>query len=190
MHGEVISRIWYQASAANSAVPASLQKNGVDPGTSSWWVNHAWSAGSSALRLILALTLEELGVAPHEWEATCGKVGRSTKRLARSGQLAAWLAHRNTSMSIVGIGRKLGRNHTTVLYALKRMPEILATEPDIARAAKRIEERLERLAALGADSAEARILLAHPGTDASGGGGAMTFQQWDQEIGLDHGPAS
>jgi chromosomal replication initiation ATPase DnaA len=113
--------------------------------------------------LILALSLEELGVTREEWEATCGKVGRLTKRLARPGQLATWLAHHNTSASITAIGRKLGRNHTTVLYTLKSMPKILATEPDIARAAKRIEERIDRLAALPADSAEARALLPQPG---------------------------
>ena len=76
------------------------------------------------VRLILALTLDELGVARHEWEATCGKGGRLEKRLARPGQLAMWLARRNTSLSITGIGRNVARNHTTVLYALKRMPDI------------------------------------------------------------------
>jgi hypothetical protein len=126
------------------------------------------------VRLILALTLDELGVARHEWEATCGKVGRSPKW---PGQLAAWLAHRHTLVSITGIGRKLGRNHTTVLYALKRLLEILATEPDIARAAKRIQERMEPLAALPADSAEARALLPQPGKgDPSGGGAAKKWQ--------------
>jgi hypothetical protein len=144
------------------------------------------------VRLILALTLEELGVARHEWEATCGKVGRLTKRLARSGQLAAWLTHRNTSVSIAGIGRKLGRNHTTVLYTLKRMPKILATEPDIARAAKRIEERMGRLAVLPADSAEARALLPQPGqrTHPAERRAPKTFKEWEQENGLDQGPAS
>ena len=113
------------------------------------------------VRLILALTLEELGVGRHEWEATCGKGGRFTKRLARAGQLAVATGYTRTSIS--QIGKAIGRDHTTVLYARKRMPEILATEPDIARAAKRIEERMERLAALPADSAEARALLPQPG---------------------------
>jgi hypothetical protein len=114
------------------------------------------------VRLILVLALEELGVARQEWEATCSKGGRLMKRLARPGQLTMWLARRHTSVSVItGIGRTLARNHTTVLYALKRMPEILVSEPDIARAAKRIEERITRLTALPADSAEARALLPH-----------------------------
>jgi hypothetical protein len=66
-------------------------------------------------------------------------------------------------VSIAGIGRQLYRNHTTVLHALKRIPEILATEPDIARAAERLEEQIDRLAVLPADSAEARALLPQPG---------------------------
>jgi hypothetical protein len=130
------------------------------------------------VRLILALALEELGVTRHEWEATGGKVGRLTKRLARPGQLAAWLVHRNTSVSITAIGRKLGRNHTTVLYTLERMPEILATEPDIARAAERLEERIDRLAVLPADSAEARALLPQPGRgDLPARGAAVTLPE-------------
>jgi hypothetical protein len=79
------------------------------------------------------------------------------------GQLAAWLAHRKTWASAAGIGRQLGRHHATVLHALKRMPEILATEPEIARAAKRIEERIDHLAMLPEDSADARALLPQPG---------------------------
>jgi chromosomal replication initiator protein len=95
------------------------------------------------VRLILVLTLDELGFALRDWKEARGANGRQglTKIVARAGQLAAWLAHRHTMVSIAGIGRQLGRDHTTVLHALKRMPEILASEPDIARAARRIEER-------------------------------------------------
>jgi hypothetical protein len=46
-----------------------------------------------------------------------------------------------------------------VLHALKRMPEILATEPEIALAAERLEERINRLTALHTDSADARAPL-------------------------------
>ena len=115
------------------------------------------------VRLILALTLNELGVSWRQWEARKKATGSPTRSIARAGQLAAWLAHRHTSVSIAGIGRQLYRNHTTVLHALKRMPEILATEPDIARAAARLEEQIDRLAVLPADSAEARALLPQPG---------------------------
>ena len=119
------------------------------------------------VRLILVLTLDELGFALRDWKEARGANGRQglTKTVARAGQLAAWLAHRHTMVSIAGIGRQLGRDHTTVLHALKRMPEILASEPDIARAAKRIEERMARLSALPADSAEAGALLPHAGKE-------------------------
>jgi chromosomal replication initiation ATPase DnaA len=117
------------------------------------------------VRLILALTLDELDVASRGWKEARGANGRQglTKTVARAGQLAAWLAHRHTGDSIAGIGRQLGRDHTTVLHALRRMPKILATESEIARAAERLEERIDRLAALPANSAEARALLPRSG---------------------------
>jgi chromosomal replication initiator protein len=106
------------------------------------------------VRLILALTLNELGVSWHQWEERRSQKERTSRSIARVGQLAAWLAHRHTSVSIAGIGRQLYRNHATVLHALKRMPEILATEPEIARAAERLEERIDRFAVFPADRAE------------------------------------
>ena len=104
------------------------------------------------VRLILVLTLDELGFTLRDWKEARGANGRQglTKSVVRAGQLAAWLAHRHTLVSIAGIGRQLGRDHTSVLYALKRMPEILVTEPEIALAAERLEERIDRLAVLPA----------------------------------------
>jgi hypothetical protein len=115
------------------------------------------------VRLILALTLNELGVSWHQWEARKKATGGTSRSIARAGQLAAWLAYRHTSVSIAEIGRQLYRHHATVLHALKRMPEILATEPEIACAAERLEERIDRLAVLPTDSSEARALLPQPG---------------------------
>jgi chromosomal replication initiation ATPase DnaA len=114
-------------------------------------------------RLILALTLDELGIAPREWEARKTARGRIARSIARAGQLAAWLAHRNTSASLQQIGKALGRDHTTVLYALRRVPEMLAADHTIALAAERLDERIDRLAMLPEDSAEARALLPQSG---------------------------
>ena len=111
------------------------------------------------VRLILALTLDELGVTRREWEQRKKAAGRTATSIARAGQLAVWLAHRNTSASTMQISKAIARDNTTVLHALKRMPEILATEREIARAAERLEERIDRLAMLPEDSAEARELL-------------------------------
>jgi chromosomal replication initiation ATPase DnaA len=113
-------------------------------------------------RLILALTLDELGIAPREWEARKTARG-STRGITRAGQLAAWLAHRNTSASLQQIGKALGRDHTTVLYALRRVPEMLAADHTIALAAQRLDERIDRLAMLPGNSAEARALLPQSG---------------------------
>lgn len=115
------------------------------------------------VRLILTLTLDELGIAPREWEARKIAKGPTARTLARAGQLAAWLAHRNTSASSQQIGKAIGRDHTTVLYALRRVPEILATDHAIASAVQRLEERIDRLVMLPEDSAEARALLPQPG---------------------------
>jgi chromosomal replication initiation ATPase DnaA len=115
------------------------------------------------VRLILALTLDELGIASREWEARRKATGRTTRRIARAGQLAAWLAHRNTSARPQQIAKAIGRDYTTVLYALRRVPEILAIDHAIALAAQRLEERIDRLTMLPEDSAEARALLPQQG---------------------------
>jgi chromosomal replication initiator protein len=114
------------------------------------------------VRLILALTLDELGIAPRDWEARKKARCRTKTSIARAGQVAAWLAHRHTSASPQLIAKAIGRDHTTVLYALRRVPEILATEHAIALAAQRLEERIDRLAMLPEDSEEARALLPQP----------------------------
>jgi chromosomal replication initiation ATPase DnaA len=114
-------------------------------------------------RLILALTLDELGIPPREWETRKTARGRTARSIARAGQLAAWLAHRNTTASLQQIGKALGRDHTTVLYALKRVPELLATDHAIALAAQRLDERIDRLAMLPEGSAEAKALLPQSG---------------------------
>ena len=119
------------------------------------------------VRLILALTLDELGVTRREWEQRKKAAGRTATSIARAGQLAVWLAHRNTSASTMQISKAIARDNTTVLHALKRMPEILATERDIARAAERLEERIDRLAMLPEDSAEARELLPNTSRETS-----------------------
>jgi chromosomal replication initiation ATPase DnaA len=117
-------------------------------------------------RLILALTLDELGIAPREWETRKTARGSTARSIARAGQLAAWLAHRNTSASLQQIGKALGRDHTTVLYALKRVPEMMASDHTLALAAQRLDERIDRLAMLPEHSAEARALLPQPGKGA------------------------
>jgi chromosomal replication initiation ATPase DnaA len=122
------------------------------------------------VRLILALTLDELGIAPREWDTRTNATGRTTRRIARAGQLAAWLAHRNMSARPQHIAKVIGRDYTTVLYALKRVPEILAIDHSMAMAVQRLEERIDCLAMLTEDSAEARALLSQQGqwTEARG----------------------
>jgi hypothetical protein len=64
------------------------------------------------VRLILALTLEELGIAPRKWDARRKATGRTTRRVPRAGQLAAWLAHRNMSARPQQIAKAIGRDYT------------------------------------------------------------------------------
>jgi len=60
---------------------------------------------------------------------------RRGREVARPRQLAMWLARHTTLLSLPDIGRGFGRDHTTVIHAIKRVEELLRTDPDFAWAA-------------------------------------------------------
>ena len=76
----------------------------------------------------------------------------STSRAARVSwprQIAMYLAREHTQESLPSIGRSFGgRNHTTVMHAVKRTAERLATDPDAFEA---VQELTARLTARGSD---------------------------------------
>lgn len=54
---------------------------------------------------------------------------RRARYVAHPRQLAMWLAFKCTSLSIPKIGRKFGRDHTTVLHAINMVEDRIATNP-------------------------------------------------------------
>jgi chromosomal replication initiator protein len=59
---------------------------------------------------------------------------RRARAVARPRQVAMWLAKQITTRSLPDIGRRFGgRDHTTVLHAVRRIEELKAVDPVIAR---------------------------------------------------------
>jgi chromosomal replication initiator protein len=56
------------------------------------------------------------------------------RAVARPRQVAMWLAKQITTRSLPDIGRRFGgRDHTTVLHAVRRIESLKAEDPQIAR---------------------------------------------------------
>ena len=59
---------------------------------------------------------------------------RRTRAVARPRQAAMWLAKQLTTRSLPDIGRRFGgRDHTTVIHAVRRIDELRAGDPQLAR---------------------------------------------------------
>ena len=65
------------------------------------------------------------------------------RALARPRQAAMWLAKQLTTRSLPDIGRRFGgRDHTTVLHAVRRIDELRAGDPQLARDLEVLGRRL------------------------------------------------
>ena len=59
---------------------------------------------------------------------------RRQRAIARPRQAAMWIAKQITTRSLPDIGRRFGgRDHTTVLHAVRRIEELKAGDPVLAR---------------------------------------------------------
>ena len=69
---------------------------------------------------------------------------RRARSVARPRQMAMYLAKKLTPRSYPEIGRKFGgKDHTTVLYAVRRIEELMAAEPQLAEDAALLQRKLE-----------------------------------------------
>ena len=69
---------------------------------------------------------------------------RRARVVARPRQIAMYLAKRLTTRSLPEIGRKFGgRDHSTVIHAVRRIEELRATDGDIDQAVRRLLRDLE-----------------------------------------------
>ena len=59
---------------------------------------------------------------------------RRARNVARPRQVAMYLAKQLTSRSLPEIGRKFGgRDHTTVMHAVRKIEEIIGEDPSFAQ---------------------------------------------------------
>lgn len=68
---------------------------------------------------------------------------RRTRSVARPRQVAMWLCKQHTTRSYPDIGRRFGgRDHTTVLHAVKKVEELLVSDDQIARDVEALTRKL------------------------------------------------
>ena len=86
-----------------------------------------------------ALTAYALGLKPEE--VLSG--GRGSPAEARARQVAMYLAKQLTTRSLPEIGRKFGgRDHTTVMHAVRQITSKRENDPSLANDVERIERSL------------------------------------------------
>ena len=69
---------------------------------------------------------------------------RRARQVARPRQVAMYLAKTLTSRSLPDIGRRFGgRDHTTVIHAVRRIEELRATDAQIAEDVELLRRMLE-----------------------------------------------
>jgi chromosomal replication initiator protein len=68
---------------------------------------------------------------------------RRNRAIARPRQAAMWLAKQLTTRSLPDIGRRFGgRDHTTVLHAVRRIDELRAVDAQLARDLETLTRKL------------------------------------------------
>jgi chromosomal replication initiator protein len=68
---------------------------------------------------------------------------RRTRSVARPRQVAMWLCKQHTTRSYPDIGRRFGgRDHTTVLHAVKKVEELMTQDDQIARDVEALTRKL------------------------------------------------
>ena len=69
---------------------------------------------------------------------------RRSRAVARPRQVAMFLSKRLTSKSLPEIGRKFGgKDHTTVMHAVKRVEELMGADNEFAQDIKLLEKMLQ-----------------------------------------------
>lgn len=68
-------------------------------------------------------------------------IGRRNS-VVRPRHVAFYIASRYTGLSIAAIGRRFGRDHTTILHAVRKMEELVLVDKDLASTIEMLENRL------------------------------------------------
>jgi hypothetical protein len=71
------------------------------------------------------------------------KSDRRQANVVRPRMIAMWLTKQHTQQSLPQIGKRFGgRDHTTVLHAVRRIDGLVRTDPDVSALIKKIEAHL------------------------------------------------
>ena len=90
---------------------------------------HGSTIGSGGLFDVIKATSEHFGLKQADLISE-----RRNRSIARPRQAAMWLAKQLTTRSLPDIGRRFGgRDHTTVLHAVRRIEALKADDPVLAR---------------------------------------------------------
>lgn len=66
-----------------------------------------------------------------------------TKTVSLARQIAMYLVRHQTSLTLKDIGAEFGRDHATVLYAIRRVEQMVKTQPEIAEIVKDITANIK-----------------------------------------------
>jgi chromosomal replication initiator protein len=79
-----------------------------------------------------------------EFDVTLSDIGgrARVRRVALPRHVVCYLALRMTTLGSIAIGRRLGRDHSSVLYGERQVEKMMTTHPLIAAAVKRVESAL------------------------------------------------
>ena len=84
------------------------------------------------------LVADHFGIDPREMSSS-----RRLRAAARARQVAMYLIRRHTGASLPDIGRRMGgRDHTTVMHGIRRVEELIASDPAFASAVAECEARI------------------------------------------------
>ena len=77
---------------------------------------------------------------------------RRSRSVAYPRQIAMYLCRKLTTRSLPQIGRFFGnRDHTTVLYAVRKLEDLIATDPSLRQDIERVERAIEDIQSSGAN---------------------------------------
>jgi chromosomal replication initiator protein len=71
---------------------------------------------------------------------------RRSREIARPRQVAMYLAREFTPCSMPAIGRRFGRDHTTIMWGIRRIKELIETDAELATDVETLRGEIGRLA--------------------------------------------
>jgi hypothetical protein len=108
---------------------ARSQIDGVTPGKKDPWLNDEWRVNAtSGVRAVIRTVAKYYSVSVRDIVSH-----RRTRKLIRPRHVAMYLAHEGGRYSLAIIGGVLGRDHTTIMHACRRIVRLREQDPELDR---------------------------------------------------------